>query len=411
MKKLPTINPKRLLQRIQQMGKTGALPGGGVCRLALSNEDKASRDLFTQWCQDIGLRVLVDPVGNMMAIKEGKKPDLPLLLTGSHLDTVATGGLYDGALGVLAGLEVIETLQENDFEFTRSIGVANFTNEEGARFTPDMMGSLYLKKGIDQSAVYQAKSLQTPQITFEEEIGRIGYQGSDNLRDRPIHRFIELHIEQGPVLEQANTTIGVVEMVQGIYWTEFTLTGTANHAGTTPMHLRHDAGYVAAQIATYVRQLTQQIAGQVATVGRMSFMPDIINVVPQKVVFTVDLRNTDEALLQQAQQQLLEKSQTLAQKEGVALETKSLVRFAPVTFDSSLVRLIESTAQELKYSTRRMPSGAGHDAQMMAAICPTSMIFVPSVRGISHNINEFTQAEHIEAGCHVLLGVMAKLSG
>ena len=409
MKKQLTINAPRLHQRIQEMGKIGALPGGGVCRLALSDEDQAARDLFKQWCQDLRLKMLIDPIGNMLALQEGNQPELPLVMTGSHLDSVATGGLFDGPLGVLAGLEVLETLQENGYDFKRSLAIANFTNEEGARFTPDMMGSLYLKKGISQQEIYAARSIQAPPVSFEEEIQRIGYQGQDNLQALTFHSFVELHIEQGPILEQENVTIGVVDKVQGIYWTEFHLKGVANHAGTTPMHLRHDAGYVATEIAAFARKIAQQLAGQVSTVGMMNFSPNLINVVPQEVVFTVDLRNTNHDLLEQAYQTLITKAQELATQEGVTLTFKNLVQFAPVDFNSSIVNKVEYMAQSLGYTTRRMPSGAGHDAQMMAAICPTSMIFVPSVAGVSHNVKEFTHPEHIEAGANVLLGVIQEL--
>ena len=409
MKKQFTINPTRLHNRIEQMGKIGALPGGGVCRLALSNEDRDARDLFTQWCKELGLKILVDAVGNMFAIKEGHQPELPAVVTGSHLDSVATGGLFDGPLGVLAGLEALETLQENGFEFNRSFIIANFTNEEGARFTPDMMGSLFMKKGISKEEIYAATSIQAPHHTFEEEIKRIGYQGNDDLQTMCFHSFVELHIEQGPILEQENITIGVVEKVQGIYWTEFHLKGVSNHAGTTPMHLRHDAGYVAAEIATFARKLTQQFDGQVATVGMMQFSPNLINVVPQDVVFTVDLRNTNHELLKQAYDTLLAQAQELAQQERVGIQVKNLVQFAPVDFSPQIIEKVANNAQAQGYTIRRMPSGAGHDAQMMAAICPTSMIFVPSVKGISHNVKEFTHPEHIEAGANVLLGVIAQL--
>ncbi|HAS41569.1 MAG TPA: Zn-dependent hydrolase [Microscillaceae bacterium] len=409
MKKSLTINASRLHQRIQDMGKIGALPGGGVCRLALSKEDQTARDLFKQWCQDLHLKVLIDAVGNMLGVQEGSQPELPMVVTGSHLDSVATGGLFDGPLGVLAGLEALQTLQENGYDFKRSLAIANFTNEEGARFTPDMMGSLYIKKGISQQEIYAAQSIQAPHVSFESALQRIGYQGKNKLQDLPFHSFVELHIEQGPILEQENITIGVVEKVQGIYWTEFHLKGVANHAGTTPMHLRHDAGYVAAEIATLARKISQQFAGQVATVGMMQFSPNLINVVPQEVVFTVDLRNTNHDLLEQAYQSLITQAQELANKEGVTLVAKSLVQFAPVDFDAGIIDKVEHNAQNLGYTTRRMPSGAGHDAQMMAAICPTSMIFVPSVAGISHNVKEFTHPAHIEAGTNVLLGVIQEL--
>jgi N-carbamoyl-L-amino-acid hydrolase len=330
-------------------------------------------------------------------------------MTGSHIDTVRTGGRYDGNLGVLAGLEVVEVLERAGVTTRRPLAVAFFTNEEGSRFQPDMMGSLTYVGGMPLEHVLDVAAIDGP--TVGDELLRIGYAGPLPCPGPAPAAFVELHIEQGPVLEARDTTIGAVEGVQGISWQELTVVGQSNHAGTTPMAMRRDAGLAAAQIVTYVRRLANELGGhQVATVGRFDLHPDLVNVIPARAVMTVDLRNTDAATLADAEAALADFCRELERQEGVEIKSRSLARFDPVTFDPDTVLLVERTAERLGYSVHRLPSGAGHDAQMMARVCPAAMVFTPSHDGISHNPAEHTDPEHLEAGANVLLQVLLELA-
>ena len=330
-------------------------------------------------------------------------------MTGSHIDTVATGGIYDGNLGVLAGLEVVEALASAGVVTDRPLAVAFFTNEEGSRFPPDMMGSLCYVGGMAVEEALATEGIDGALVG--EELDRIGYRGPLPCPGPSPHAFVELHVEQGPVLEEEGFTIGAVEGVQGISWTEVTVTGQSNHAGTTPMRLRHDAGRVAGEIVVAVRRIADDLGGdQVGTVGSLQLHPDLVNVVAASATLTVDLRNTDEERLQVAERRLAAELERLAADEGVEISTRVLARFEPVTFDPTVVDLIESTAEGLGHRTRRLPSGAGHDAQMLARVCPTGMIFVPSVDGISHNPAEHTEPADLTAGADVLLRTLVRLA-
>ena len=404
----PKIDSERLMQRMEEMADIGGLPGGGVERLTLSDEDRQARDLLKKWMSDLELQITIDEVGNMFGILNPDNSSEAPVFLGSHLDTVGKGGKYDGSLGVIAGLEVIQSIKESGISVSKPIGVINFTNEEGVRFTPDMMGSLVLMGGISVEEVWKVRSVDG-KFVLGDELRKIGYHGSGKVKDFSASAYLELHIEQGPVLEIENVNIAAVEMVQGISWTEFILYGEANHAGTTPMYLRKDAGFVAATIIQYARQLTREIAGLVANAGLIEAEPNLINVVPAKVRFTLDIRNRDNVNLKLAEESLKAFAQKVAADENVKMEMKSLVRFEPVNFDSNLIDLVENSAKDLGYSVKRMPSGAGHDAQMMAAICPTTMIFIPSKNGISHSIYEYSSLEDIERGANVLLKTALKL--
>jgi len=402
------IDANRLAARIDALGAVGAIPGGGVCRLALTAEDRAGRDLVVGWMRELGLSVTIDAIGDVIGVRPGIEPGPPVMC-GSHIDTVRTGGLYDGNLGVLAGLEVIQTLNEAGVATRRPLAVAFFTNEEGARFNPDMMGSLVYVGGLPLE-----QALATVGIDGESVgacLNRIGYAGAAPCGHPQVHAYVELHVEQGPVLDIEGITIGAVESVQGISWTEFTVRGVSNHAGTTPMRMRHDAGYVACAIAHQAREITRSLGGhQVATVGAIDLSPNLVNVIANKAVFTVDLRNTDEAVLQEAERRLHAFTAEVAAAEGVTLSHRTLARFEPVAFDPAVVDLVEATARRLGHSVRRLPSGAGHDAQMLARVCPAGMIFVPSVGGISHNVKEFTALPDLEAGANVLLHTLLALA-
>lgn len=404
----PNINLERLIGRIEALGRIGALDGGGLGRLALTDADKQGRDLVAGWMTDLGLEVTIDAIGNIFGLRRGHEDGAPVM-TGSHIDTVPGGGKYDGALGVLAGLEVIETLRDAGIETRHPLAVGIFTNEEGNRFHPDMMGSLVHAGGLDLDEALDARDPDG--LRLGDELRRIGYAGAGPIGAIVPRAYVELHVEQGPVLESEGLTIGAVEGVQGMSWTEFRIAGEANHAGTTPMGLRRDAGYAAASIAHFARGIADSLGGdQVATAGRLELSPGQINVIPGSALLTIDLRNTDDEILCRAEALLADYVAELAGREQVAIDSRSLARFAPVDFDDKIISLVEQSARELGFPVRRMPSGAGHDAQMMARICPTAMIFVPSQAGISHNRAEFTAAPDLEAGATVLLRVLLELA-
>lgn len=356
---------------------------------------------------DLGLRVDVDAIGNMIATWDCGNGSP--VMTGSHIDTVRTGGRYDGNYGVLAGLEVIEALMTANLEPARPLSVAVFTNEEGARFQPDMLGSLVYVGGLALEEALDTKAIDGPRLA--DELERIGYRGVAPVPGPAPHAFVELHIEQGPLLEAEGFTIGAVDGVQGISWQELTITGQSNHAGTTPMRLRHDPSYVAAAIGVFLRQLAVDMGGdQVCTVGKIDLTPNLINVVPARAVMTVDVRNTDEGLLRLAEARLARFIDEVADREGVTVESRRLARFEPVVFDSRVVDLVTDVALGHGHTVKRMPSGAGHDAQMLARVCPAAMIFVPSHRGVSHNPAEHTDDRDLVAGANVLLDTMWTLA-
>jgi N-carbamoyl-L-amino-acid hydrolase len=402
------IDGRRLSWRLEQLAQMGAIAGGGVSRLALTPADKDGRDLVVGWMTDLGLTVSVDGVGNVVGLRAGLE-DGPPVMAGSHIDTVATGGRYDGNLGVMAGLEVMATLNDAGIVTRRPLAVAFFTNEEGSRFQPDMLGSLVYVGGLALDRALETKAIDGEPLG--DALRRIGYAGPASVGHPAVHAYLELHVEQGPVLEAEGVTIGAVEGVQGISWTEFTIVGQSNHAGTTPMRLRHDAGYAAAEIAVFARRLARELGGdQVATVGAATLEPNLVNVVANKAVLTVDLRNTDEAQLQIAERRLFAFAEEVAAAEGVTCARRTLARFAPVAFDPHLVGRVEAIAGDMGLSVKRMPSGAGHDAQMLARVCPAAMIFVPSVKGISHNVAEYTAPEDLAAGADILLRLVLELA-
>ena len=402
------IDAERLLSRLEELGQIGATGDGGCARLALSDEDREGRDLVVTWMRDLGLDVQVDAIGNVVARREGREPGPPVMC-GSHIDTVATGGRYDGNLGVLAGLEVLETLAARDVVPRRPMAVAFFTDEEGARFAPDMLGSLVYAGGLSVEDAYDIVSIDGARLG--DELARIGYLGSLPCPGLVPHAYVELHIEQGPVLERHDEVIGAVTGVQGISWQEVRFGGQFNHAGTTPMDYRRDAGFAAASTAVAARAIAREIGGhQVATVGKLDLQPDLVNVVAGLAALTVDLRNTDGEVLARAERRMAEEIDRIAAEEHVTVERRQLARFDPVRFDDRIVGLVERTAQAHGHPARRLPSGAGHDAQMMARLCPAGMIFVPSAGGISHNPAEHTSPEHVEAGANVLLDVLLALA-
>jgi len=401
------IDTQRLLRRLAALGEVGA-DGGGASRLALTPADKAGRDLVVGWMREAGLEIHVDPIGNVIGLWSAG-PDAEVVLTGSHIDTVTQGGRYDGNLGVLGGLEAIEALRESGLQPRRSLGVAFFTNEEGVRFAPDMMGSLVFAGGLPLAEALDTRSSDGARLG--DELAAIGYAGERFFPHDKISAYLELHIEQGPVLESLGIDIGVVLGVQGIRWMEVEFRGEARHAGTTPMALRRDAGAAAFDFAAETGRLPEQIGGaQLATIGRVVLEPNLVNVVARRALVTVDVRNTDAASLRQAADQVVATARRIAEARGVDVAVRDLVDLAPVSFDPAVVDAVRAGAQALGLSTVDLPSGAGHDAQMLARVCPSGMIFVPSVGGVSHNPREFTEPRDLQAGTNVLAQVLAQLA-
>lgn len=405
------INGNRLLETLKKLGATGREESGALSRVAATDNDKAGRDLFVSWLKETGLNVKVDQMGNIFGVLETEEnKDKEPIVIGSHIDSVINAGIYDGCYGVLSGLEVIRTLKENNYKMERPVIVGAFTNEEGIRFQPDMMGSLVFAGGLAVEEALNSKAIENKELTLKNELQRIGYYGNEKPGFFKPYAYLELHVEQGPILDYEKISIGAVENLQGISWQKIIVYGEANHAGTTPIRLRKDAGYVTAKIITFLRDLVNNSNGTtVATIGTISFEPNAINVIPSKSTFTVDLRDPNEEKLKSAEKALKNYLEKLRTEERMKIETKRLVRFLPVTFNERIVKIIEEVAKDKNYSCRRMTSGAGHDAQMMSRICPTAMIFVPSYKGISHNPAEFTEDEDLLKGTSVLLDVVTKL--
>ena len=405
-----SIDAERLIGRLRKLGQIGRDGDGRLVRLAASDDDKAGRDTFVAWLREAGLDIAVDRIGNIFGIwRGGANTDEAPVLLGSHIDTVIDAGIYDGCYGVLSGLEVIETLKAAGFVPVRPVAVAAFTNEEGVRYAPDMMGSLVHAGGL--SVEEALTTIGTDGSTLGAELERIGYAGPEEPGFLKPHAYVELHIEQGPVLEREGVPVGAVENLQGISWQRITILGDANHAGTTPMSMRRDAGHAAARVVTFLRDRTRAAnTPTVATVGCMSFEPNAINVIPSRATFTVDLRDPDEGRLRAEEAALAAYLRELATAEDVRISVEQLARFEPVTFDRRIVELVEDAARERGLASRRMTSGAGHDAQMIARIAPSAMIFVPSKGGISHSPREHTPDADLIAGANILLDVVTRLA-
>lgn len=405
-----TLDGNKLLEHIEILGNIGLdRLNGGRSRIALTDAEKLGRDKVVSWMKALDLVIHVDEIGNIFGILPDQSGNTKhnALMIGSHIDSVFNAGALDGCYGVLAGLAVTKAFRDENIVPSRPIIVAAFTNEEGVRHQPDMMGSLAHAGGLSVEQVLN--SVGTDGTRLGDELQRIGYDGDMPLGTLIPSHYLELHIEQGPVLDKEGIKIGAVANLQGISWQKIYINGRANHAGTTPMSMRHDAGYAAASIMTFLRDVTQRKSGTLATIGSIKFEPNAINVIPRAAELTVDIRNPDNSTLHEAEQALTEHLEALRQEEGVTIETEVLARFDPVIFDGHLVNSIEQAANTLNIPHRRMTSGAGHDAQMIARIAPSAMIFVPSKDGISHNPREFTEAEDLIQGAKVLLATVASL--
>jgi N-carbamoyl-L-amino-acid hydrolase len=403
------INRKRLEESMEALGRVGATAKGGLNRVALTDDDRRGRDLLVEWMRQAGLSVTVDRMGNIFGQRAGSD-GLPPVMMGSHADSVPTGGKYDGQLGVLCALEAIRTLNDRTAATRHPVAMAIFTNEEGARFQPAMIGSGVMAGKIPLEDAYNARDRDG--VRLGDELERIGYLGSEPCVPRPLRAYLELHIEQGPILEEQHLSVGVVEGIVSISWSRLTLTGVQDHAGPTPMRIRHDALVAAAEIIRGVREIPRKIGGDmVSTVGRLDLTPNIPNAIPGRVSLSVDLRAPDEHHVTRAMGFLDRLVKDAARVEGVTYELDHYWRVPRTHFDVDVVDTIEEAAKSLGYGYRRILSGAGHDAQYMAAICPTGMIFVPSRGGRSHCEEEYTPIDDIEKGANTLLLAASKLAG
>ncbi len=404
------VNGDRLWASLMELAQIGATPKGGVCRLTLTDLDKQGRDLVTRWATEAGMTVTIDKIGNGFMRRPGRNNSLPPIMTGSHIDTQPTGGKFDGNYGVLAGIEVVRTLNDHNIETEAPIEVAFWTNEEGSRFVPVMMGSGVFAKAFTLEHAYAAKD--TTGKSVKEELERIGYLGPEEPGQHPIGAYFETHIEQGPVLEDNDKTIGVVEGVLGIRWFDCTVSGMEAHAGPTPMNLRKDAMQVAAPIMQEIVACALRHAphGR-GTVGMVQVHPNSRNVIPGQVKFSVDLRNSTDALVDQMAAEVQAYAAALATKTGLSIQFELVSSYPAQVFHKECVDAVAKAAQALGYSNMPAVSGAGHDAVYMARLAPTGMIFIPCKDGISHNEIEDAQPEHITAGCNVLLHAMLERAG
>lgn len=404
------IDGQRLWNSLMEMAKIGATEKGGCCRLALTDLDREGRDLFVKWCEDAGCTIRVDKMGNIFARRAGRNNDLPPVMTGSHLDTQPTGGRFDGVYGVLSGLEVIRTLNDLGYETEHPIEAAVWTNEEGSRFAPAMVASGVFAGVFDLE--YGLSLSDAEGKTMGEELERIGYAGSDEVGGRDIHAFFEVHIEQGPILEEADIPIGIVTDAQGQRWFELTLTGVESHAGPTPMERRKDALLGASRVVELVNRIGLENAPLACTtVGMMNVYPNSRNVIPGQVFLTIDTRHPDGDVLDKIGGTVRDGIAQIASGIGLDVELEEIFYFAPVKFDKGCVEAVRNGAKDCGYTTRDMVTGAGHDSCYIAQAAPTSMIFVPCIDGISHNEVEDAKPEWITAGCDVLLRAMLDKAG
>ena len=398
----PQINAERLLNSLAEMAKIGATEKGGVCRLAGTIEDKKGRDLFASWAKIENCEISVDQIGNMFAHRPAKNNELPPVILGSHLDSQPTGGKYDGAYGVIAALEVIRCLNDHDVETARPIEAVSWTNEEGSRFPPAMMGSGVFSGAIDLETALETKDSHG--ISVREALTNIGYAGDRSCGNRPIHTYLEAHIEQGPILEQENTTIGAVLGIQGIRWFDIVVEGKEAHAGPTPMSAREDALVGAANLILEIENIAlRHLPDGRTTVGTMDVFPNSRNVIPGQITLGVDMRHPEAEVLALMAEELRACFKTVCKARRVTGSISEIWYSPPTLFDAQTINTVEEMAQMRQFSCRRITSGAGHDAKYMADLCPTAMVFIPCDEGLSHNELENAKDEHLVAGAQVLL--------
>ena len=398
------IDGGRLWQSLMDLAKIGATQKGGVCRIALTDRDREGRDLVCGWLRAAGCTISVDSIGNIFARRPGRKNDLPPVVSGSHIDTQPTGGKFDGNYGVLAALEVVRTLNDRGIETTHPFEVAIWTNEEGTRFTPVMMGSGVFAGAFTLDHALAQKDIDGKSVG--DELKRIGYAGTVPM-GRPFAAYFEAHIEQGPILEDTENTIGVVTGALGLRWYDVVVTGQDAHAGPTPMRLRKDAMLAAARIVEEVNRiaLAHQPEGR-GTVGFMQVKPNSRNVVPGEVRLSVDLRHAEKESLDAMEAQLRKACAQFQERGNVGIDMQCVTDYPPLAFDPTLVAAVRNSTKQLGYRHMDIVSGAGHDACYVARVSPTAMIFVPCESGISHNEIENAEPAHLEAGGNVLLSAV-----
>jgi N-carbamoyl-L-amino-acid hydrolase len=404
------VDGQRLWDSLMEMARIGATPKGGVCRLALSDEDRAGRDLFVRWAREAGCSLSVDRIGNVFARRAGRDDSLPAVLVGSHADSQPTGGRFDGIYGVLAGLEVLRSLNDHGIVTEHPVEAAIWTNEEGSRFAPAMVASGVFAGVFELE--YGLSRKDTSGKTLGEELARIGYAGTTPVGGRPLAACFEVHIEQGPILENEGRTIGVVTGAQGQRWYELTLTGQESHAGPTPMTLRRDALLGAARVVQLVNRIGLQFAPLAcATVGMLNVYPNSRNVIPGSVFLTVDFRHPDDAVLARMDEELRAGLERVVAEGGLESALEQIFYYAPVAFAAPCIAAVRDATQALGYSHRDIIAGAGHDSCYLAGIAPTAMIFVPCIGGISHNEIEDARPEWITAGANVLFNSVLSMAG
>jgi len=403
------IDRKRLETSIEELGAIGATPRGGLTRLALSDEDRRGRDWMVARMREAGLRISIDRMGNIFGERAGTEP-LPPVMMGSHADSVPTGGKYDGQLGVLCALEAIRSLNDHAVRTRHPVTLVIFTNEEGARFQPAMIASGVMAGKIALEDAYNARDKDG--IRLVDELERIGYLGPEPCVARPIRAYLELHIEQGPFLEEEKLSVGVVEGIVAISWSRLTIHGVQDHAGPTPMRIRHDALVAAAEVVTGVRGIARDLGGDVVTtVGNLTVAPNIVNAIPGRVTLSIDMRDPRTETLDRARERLDRIVREAYEREGVRYELEHYWQVPYTPFAPEVIAAVERAATTVGARWRRIRSGAGHDAQYMAAIGPTGMIFVPSHDGRSHCEEEFTSIEDIEDGANTLFLAALELAG
>jgi len=404
------VNRDRLWSSLMQMAKIGATPKGGVNRQALTDLDRQGRDLFVAWARDAGCSIRVDRMGNIFARRAGRDENLAPVMTGSHLDTQPTGGRFDGVYGVLAGLEVVRSLNDLGLETERPVEVAVWTNEEGCRFAPAMIGSGVFAGVFSLDEAHATADRDGK--TMGEELARIGYLGEAEMGGREIAAFFEAHIEQGPILEAEGKTVGVVRGAQGQRWFDVVLTGQEAHAGPTPMAVRRDALVGAARIVDRVNRIGMDHQPYAcATVGQFVVSPNSRNTIPGRVAFTVDLRHPDDDVLTAMKAGLEQGARAVAGRIGLELELREIWYQPPIAFDGACVAAVAKGAEAAGHAAMEIVSGAGHDACNISRVAPTGMIFVPCEGGISHNEIEAASADDLAAGCDVLLHAILDRAG
>ena len=404
------INGDRLWGALMEMAKIGPGVAGGNNRQTLTDEDAEGRSLFKSWCEAEGMKMGLDKMGNMFARHEGSDPSLPPVMVGSHLDTQPTGGKYDGVLGVLAGLEIIRTLNETGIKTKHSIEVVNWTNEEGTRFSPPMLASGVFAGVHSLDWAYSREDAAGK--TVGNELARIGWIGDEEVGERKMAAFFELHIEQGPILEDEGIDIGVVTHGQGLNWLQVTLTGRESHTGSTPMQKRVNAGLGMARITQLVDEIAWSHAPlAVGAVGHCDVYPNSRNIIPGKVVFTIDFRHPTQEVIDDMEQRLRAGARAICEEIGLTIEIEQVGQFDPVEFDDDCVSAVRRAAERLGYSHRDIVSGAGHDACWINRTAPTAMVMCPCVDGLSHNEAEDISKEWATAGADVLFHAVVETAG